>query len=143
MNKQLHFVTSFQSLVTTILAGDINAVCWNRKSEGNFGEIVNKLTLTENITVINEEQIIALVLSEQGDIARKIILNDIALLKAHGASPVLNLIRYYERDESNSFFPTDVYSFHADCSQISTDTFLCTYFGESSEFNSRESANFI
>jgi hypothetical protein len=61
-------------------------------------------------------------------------------LKNHGASPILNLIKYYERDDSNSFFPTDVYSFHADSSPINTDTFLCTYFGEPSEILPNELA---
>jgi hypothetical protein len=55
------------------------------------------------------------------------------MLKAQGASPILNLIRCYERDESFPFFPTDVYSFHVDRSPVPTDTFLCTYYGESSE----------
>jgi hypothetical protein len=55
------------------------------------------------------------------------------LLKAHGASPILNVIRCYERDDSYPFFPTDVYSFHVDRSPVPTDTFLCTYFGEPSE----------
>ncbi|MGB0425252.1 MAG: hypothetical protein ACPGED_13055, partial [Flavobacteriales bacterium] len=36
-------------------------------------------------------------------------------------------------DDSYPFFPTDVYSFHVDRSPVPTDTFLCTYYGESSE----------
>ena len=60
-----------------------------------------------------------------------ILLNDFKLLKEHGASPTLNVIKYYERDDS--FFPTDVYSYHVDRSPIATDTFLCTYHGESSD----------
>ena len=31
------------------------------------------------------------------------------------------------------FSPTDVYSFHVDRSPVPTDTFLCTYYGESSD----------
>ena len=54
-------------------------------------------------------------------------------MKAHGASPVLNVIKCYERDDACPFFPTDVYSFHVDRSPVPTDTFLCTYYGESSE----------
>ena len=54
-------------------------------------------------------------------------------MAAHGASPTLNLIRYYERDDAYAFFPTDVYSFHVDRSPIPTDTFLCTYHGDPSE----------
>jgi hypothetical protein len=70
-------------------------------------------------------------LSEQGQLAREILLDDLKLLKAHGASPILNVINYYDRDDT--FFPTDVYSFHVDRSPIPTDTFLCTYYGEPSE----------
>ena len=54
-------------------------------------------------------------------------------LKAHGASPIINVIKHYDRDDSYPFFPTDVYSFHVDRSPIPTDTFLCTYYSESSE----------
>jgi hypothetical protein len=43
------------------------------------------------------------------------------------------VIKYYERDEADSFFPTDVYSFHVDRSPIPSATFLCTYYGEPSE----------
>ena len=56
-----------------------------------------------------------------------------ALFKAFGASPILNVIKNYERDDSYPFFPTDVYSFHVDRSPIPIDTFLCTYHGTSSE----------
>src|SRR6201999_451219 len=65
--------------------------------------------------------------------AREILLDDLKALKAHGALPVLNLIRCYDRDDAYPFFPTDVYSFHVDRSPIPTDTFLCTYYGEPSE----------
>ncbi len=60
-------------------------------------------------------------------------MNDLKLLKDHGASPVLNVIKSYERDDSYPFFPTDVYSFHVDRSPIPTATFLCTYYGEPSD----------
>ena len=58
-------------------------------------------------------------------------MNDLRLLDAHGASPVLNLIKEYEKDDF--FFPTDVYSYHVDRSPIPTSTFLCTYHGASSD----------
>ena len=132
-NHQIQLVSNFQSLISLPFHDDVNAICWHRKLIGDFEEIVNKIKPTENITLVDEMQLLAIQLTEQGQLARGIILNDIKLLKAHGASPVLDLIEYYERDELNSFFPTDVYSFHADSSPISTDTFLCTYFGESSE----------
>ena len=72
-------------------------------------------------------------MSEQGQLAREVLLNDLRALKAHGASPVLNVIKYYERDTSYPLLPTDVYSSHVDRSPVATDTFLCTYDGPTSE----------
>lgn len=131
--NKIHFVTNFQDLVTTPFNEEINAICWSRKLTGDFSELVNKIKLNGNIATIEQEEILALQLSEQGQLAREIILNDWELLKAHGASPILNVIKYYDRDDSYPFFPTDVYSFHVDRSPIPTDTFLCTYYGEPSE----------
>jgi len=128
-----HCVENFQDLVSTPFHGAMNAICWNRELPGDFAEIVNKVSLSENITVLEQEELLELPLSEQGQIAREILLNDLKLLKAHGASPTLNLIRCYERDDAYPFFPTDVYSFHVDRSPVPTDTFLCTYYGEPSE----------
>lgn len=131
--NQIHCVTNFKDLVTTPFNGAINAICWSRKLVGDFSEIVNKIKLTENITVVEPDALNALELSEQGKLARQILLNDFELLKAHSASPTLNVIRHYDRDDAMPFFPTDVYSFHVDRSPIPTDTFLCTYYGEPSE----------
>ena len=55
------------------------------------------------------------------------------MLDAHSLSPILNIIKCYERDDSYPFFPTDVYSFHVDRSTVPADTFLCIYYGEPSE----------
>jgi hypothetical protein len=126
-------VTNFHDLVSTPFAGEINAICWARELQGDFSEIVEKLILSENIKEIKEEELHELQLSNQGNLAREILLNDMNLLKDHGASPVLNLIKYYDTDDEHSFFPTDVYSFHVDRSPIPIDTFLCTYYGDSSE----------
>lgn len=130
---QIHCVTNFQDLVSTPFTGDINAICWARELTGDFAEIVKKITLNENMMVLDEEDLLELALSEQGQLAREIILNDMSLLKAHGASPILNLIRCYDRDDTYPFFPTDVYSFHVDRSPVPTDTILCTYYGDPSE----------
>ena len=131
--NQIKCVTNFQDLVSTPFHGEINAICWSRKLIGDFSEIVNKIELNESIAVLNQEYLFELQLSEQGQLAREILLNDMELLKAHGASPTLNLIKYYEKDNTYPFFPTDVYSFHVDRSPVPTDTFLCTYYGEPSE----------
>ncbi len=131
--NQIHYVENFQDLISTPFHGKINAICWTRKLIGDFSEIVKKIEQIGNITVIDEEGLLELQLTDQGQLAREILLNDLKELKAHGASPVLNLIKCYERDDQYSFFPTDVYSFHVDRSPIPTDTFLCTYYGEQSE----------
>ena len=130
---QIQDVTNFQDLVATPFHGVMNAICWTRELKGDFAEIVNKIALKENIAELGEEELRELPLSEQGQLAREILLNDLKLFKAHGAAPVLNLIKCYDRDDSYPFFPTDVYSFHVDRSPIPIDTFLCTYYGESSE----------
>jgi hypothetical protein len=131
--NQIHRVTNFQDLVSTPFYGEINAMCWPRKLTGDFSEIVKKVELNGNIATIEHEELRELQLSEQGQLAREILLNDLKVLKAHGASPILNVIKHYERDDTHPLFPTDVYSFHVDRSPIPTDTFLCTYYGESSE----------
>ena len=92
------------------------------------------------MATLDLEELHELQLSEQGQLAREILLNDLKILKNHGASPVLNVINCYERDDVYPFFPTDVYSFHVDRSPIPTDTFLCTYYGESSEILSNSQA---
>jgi len=132
-HKQIEVVSSFAELVKTHFQGETNAICWSRNLLGDFKEIVDKLQLKENITEISTEDLLALTLSEQGLLAREIILNDIQRLTDQGASPSLNLLKNYERDEVLDFISTDVYSFHVDRSPIETDTFLCTYYGAASD----------
>lgn len=137
---QILTVSSFKALVSTSFRGEMNALCWDRKLEGNFAEIVDKFELTENLVEIDLDELRDLKLSQQGNLARQILLNDYQLLKDYGASPSLNIIEFYERDDSYPFFPTDVYSFHVDRSPIPTATFLCTYFGAASELISNAEA---
>lgn len=129
--NQIQSVTTFEELVSTPFHGHINALCWERNLTGDFSEIIQKVGMDDNMMELKQEDLLALNLSESGNLAREIILNDLKLLMEHGASPVLNIIKCYEKDDS--FFPTDVYSFHVDRSPIPTDTFLCTYHGASSE----------
>lgn len=129
----IQWVTSFQDLITTSYCDTINAICWKRDLIGDFEEIVQKISVPDNVYEIDKEELLTLELSEQGRLARNMILNDIALLEAYGAAPVLNIIKGYERDDDNPIFPTDVYSFHVDRAPIATDTFLCTYHGTSSD----------
>lgn len=131
--NQILCVTNFQDLVSTPFQGKINAICWMRNLIGDFSEIVNKIELEGNIAELDEDELLDLQLSVQGQLARNILLNDLKLLQAHGASPILNVIKCYDRDDSHPFFPTDVYSYHVDRSPVPSDTFLCTYYGESSD----------
>ncbi|MFW2102330.1 DUF1826 domain-containing protein [Acinetobacter guillouiae] len=137
-NNQVRVVTTFSELVNTTFQGEINAICWNRDLLGDFKEIVSKLELKENIIEVSTEDLLALQLSEKGILARDIILNDIQLLTDFGASPSLNLLKNYERDQDLDFISTDVYSYHVDRSPIETDTFLCTYHGAASDIISND-----
>ena len=138
--NQIREVSSFEALIATPFLGEMNAICWNRTLKGDFAEIADIFQITENLEEIELDELCDLQLSEQGNLAREIILNDYQLLKNQGASPSLNIIEYYERDDIFPFFPTDVYSFHVDRSPIPTDTFLCTYFGAASEIVSNYEA---
>jgi len=139
-SKQIGVVATFSELVTTVFKGETNALCWYRNLEGDFKEIVAKLQLKDNITEVTPEDLLALQLSEQGTIAREIILKDLRLLTDFGAAPVLNLLKCYERDDEFDFITTDVYSYHVDRSPIATDTFLCTYHGVASDIIANEHA---
>lgn len=140
VKNQIGVVSTFSELVNTDFKGEMNALCWYRSLDGDFNEIVAKLSLKENITEISPKALQALQLSEKGNLAREIILNDLQLLTDFGASPSLNLLKCYERDDEFDFISTDVYSFHVDRSPIATDTFLCTYHGASSDIVSNSQA---
>lgn len=139
LKNQIRIVSSFEELLDYNFHAHVNAICWQRALHGDFEEIIQKIETNENLFQIEPQQLLQLQLSEQGRLARDIVLNDYAVLKTHGASPVINLIKYYERDE-NEFFPTDVYSFHVDRSPIPGSTFLCTYVGEPSEIIANDEA---
>jgi hypothetical protein len=139
-HKQIGTVTTFEELTTTAFVGERNALCWHRNLEGDFHEIVSQLHLKEAITEVTPSDLWALQLSEQGQLARATILNDLQLLTDCGAAPVLNLLRCYERDTDFDFITTDVYSFHVDRSPIATDTFLCTYHGAASDLIANDQA---
>ncbi|MNS37662.1 hypothetical protein D3C72_698850 [compost metagenome] len=139
-SSQIGMVSTFSELVNTDFKGEMNALCWYRNLEGDFAAIVRQLQIKENITEIYPKDLLALQLSEKGNTAREIILNDMRLLADFGASPSLNLLKCYERDDEFDFISTDVYSYHVDRSPIATDTFLCTYHGAASDIISNEQA---
>ncbi len=139
-SSQIGIVSTFWDLVNTDFKAEKNALCWYRNLEGDFKEIVDQLQLKENITEVDPKDLLALQLSEKGNSAREIILNDFRLLTDFGASPSLNLLKCYERDDEFDFISTDVYSYHVDRSPIATDTFLCTYHGQASDIIANEQA---
>lgn len=132
-HDQIGIVSTFSELVGLHFQGKMNAICWHRNLLGDFKEIVDKLTLEDDITEVSTEDLLTLKLTENGQLARQVILQDIKLLSDLGASPCLNLLKKYERDDEFDFISTDVYSYHVDRSPIGTDTFLCTYYGATSD----------
>lgn len=139
-HQQIQAVSSFEELIKMNFQGSVNAISWQRKLEGDFKEIVSQLQLKENITEVSVEDLLSLKLTAEGNNAREIILNDLQLLTGFGASPSLNLLKCYERDDEFDFISTDVYSFHVDRSPVATDTFLCTYHGAASDIVPNEQA---
>lgn len=130
---RIRIVQSFDELASTPFGDGINALCWPRELSGDFGEIVEKLGVTEGITVLDAARLNALPLSAAGRIAIDILLDDERRLSELGRSPVLNCIQAYPREEDPGVVPIDVYSFHADSAPVEADTWLCTYYGAASE----------
>lgn len=130
---QTGICSTFSELTETAFQNPVNALYWKRNPTGDFAEIVAKLQLKDEITDVSMDDLLSLNLSKKGAEARNFITNDFKLLSDLGASPSLNLIKNYRRDDEFDFISTDVYSFHVDRSPVLTDTFLCTYFGASSD----------
>jgi hypothetical protein len=126
-------VGSFEELVSTKFSGELNALCWSRQLPGDFGEIVRKLQVDRGITTIEEEDLNALSLSAEGQVAREILLRDQAMLTEHGLLPVIDCINGYVNHDQDGPMSTHVQSFHADSATVEADTYLCTYYGLSSE----------
>jgi hypothetical protein len=126
-------VNGFLELINTPFADGVNALCWERTLPGDFGEVVAQLAVAEEITVLDEAQLLALPVSAAGRIAIDRMLEDHRLLRNHDLDPVLNCIQRYPRDEDSGPVSTDVYSFHTDSATVKADTYLCTYHGPASE----------
>ena len=130
---RIKVVGSFDELVGTPFANGINALCWQRELDGDFGEVLRHLTIQEGITTLDEAALSALRPSGKGKVAVEAMLKDLRLLRDAGLDPVLDCVNGYLRDDGDGPVLTDVYSFHADSSPVETDTYLCTYHGASSE----------
>ncbi|MEZ5385951.1 MAG: hypothetical protein R3F13_10600 [Prosthecobacter sp.] len=133
-------VRSFDELVTTRFGDGVNALCWPRALQGNFEEVATKLEVGQGITHLIEEQLRALPLSPSGWMAVETMLEDHRLLTAHRLDPVLDCINGYLPVDDPGPLRTDVCSFHVDSATCEADTYLCTYFGASSEGLANEEA---
>lgn len=126
-------VASFDELLATPLADGVNALCWPRALAGDFQEIVDRLGPIDEITTLDEDDLLSLALSPAGQAARDILIADQRRLREHGLDPSLDCIPAYPRDDGDGPVPTDVYSFHADSANVVADTFLCSYTVAASE----------
>lgn len=126
-------VQSFHELITTPFGDGINALCWERALPGDFSEVVEKLAVSDGVTILDEALLQSLPVSVAGRMAIDFMLEDQRMLREHDLDPVLNCIDGYPRDEDPGPVPTDVFSFHADSAPVETDTWLCTYLGFASE----------
>jgi hypothetical protein len=132
--RRVQRVPSFHELATTSFANGVNALCWERVLAGDFGEVTRLLGPGEGIVTLDEARLLALRgLSEVGQAAVAVMLDDLRQLRALERDPVLNCIHAYPRDEDPGVVATDVYSFHADSAPVAADTWLCTYHGAPSE----------
>jgi len=130
---RIKMVTSFEELLSTPFEGNLNALCWKRTLPGDFGEVVANLGAGSGITTIEEDRLKELSLSNEGKLARDILLADQELLRTQELSPVLDCVNGYHHDMEAGAVPTHVQSFHADSATVVADTYLCTYYGLSSE----------
>lgn len=130
-------VQSFHELRTTPFANGVNALCWERTLSGDYAEVVAHLgagdDAGEGIMTLEDERLRALALSAAGRQAVAQMLEDQRLLREHDLAPVLNCIHGYPRDEAAAAVKTDVFSYHADSAPFAAETWLCTYYGPSSE----------
>jgi hypothetical protein len=125
-------VSSFAELVGTPFAHGVNALCWPRTLAGDFGEIAGTIG-GEGIVSLDEKRLGSLALSAGGASAREVLLADLKLLRDQGLAPELNCIHAYPRDDEAAVMSVDVHSFHADSAPVAASTYLCTYFGPTSE----------
>lgn len=130
---RIQYVHTFDDLLATPFAGDVNALCWSRTLSGDFSEVVVQLGAGEGIVALDEPRLRALSLSPAGEAAIGGMIEDLRLLRDRGLDPALNIIYGYPRDEESGPVATDVFSFHADSAPVQADTWLCTYHGAPSE----------
>lgn len=131
---RIRFVHSFDELVGTPLRDGVNALCWTRSLPGDFAEVAAQLARDEQgIHALDEAELRTLPLSAAGRVAVDAMLADFRLLRDRQLDPVLNYLNGGEHDDPHAIVATDVFSWHADRAPVAADTYLCTYFGPTSE----------
>jgi len=130
---RVRHVGSFHELVATPFRDGINAMYWPRKLPGDFGEVIRHLSLDDELTSLEDDQLLSLPLSSAGLAAVAVLIEDLKLLRELDLDPVLNAILSYPRETDPGPVPVDVYSFHADSAPVEAETWLCTYHGAPSE----------
>ena len=130
---RIQVVGSFEELVMTPMRDGINAICWERTLAGDFGEIVEKLGVGMGITSVDDARLLALELSEAGQVARDVLRQDQELLRSRELQPSLDCVNGYVNEIEPELLRTDVQSWHVDSATVEADTYLCTYFGPASE----------
>ena len=130
---RIQVVGSFDELVMTPMRDGINAICWERTLAGDFGEIVEKLGVGKGITSIDAARLRGLDLSDAGQVARDVLLQDQELLRDRELQPSLDCVNGYVNESESELLRTDVQSWHVDSATAEADTYLCTYFGPASE----------
>ena len=138
--RRLKLVNNFHELVSTPFQNGINALCWERTLEGDFGEILLHARSGGEIMTLDESWLRSLPLSPAGRAAVNVMLQDQHLLREHGLSPILDCINGYPMEQEPGAVRTDVYSFHVDSAPEEADTWLCTYYGPTSEGLNNEEA---
>jgi hypothetical protein len=126
-------VSSFDELVSTPFAGALNALCLRRELPGDFREVARSIPASSGITTVEIGDLRDLQLSENGRIARDILIRDLEMLANFDLSPNLDCIYDAPRDIRGGPIATDVYSWHADSATVPADTYLCSYAGAPSE----------
>jgi hypothetical protein len=128
-------VGSFQELLDARLEAGVNALCWERKLEGNFAEVVERLGAGRGITPLEDEELreISKRLGDAGRVAIGWMLEDLHRLRERDLLPELNAVNGYVQSEQTGPVRTDVCSFHVDSATAEADTWLCTYHGAASE----------
>lgn len=129
---RIKVVRSFEELVSTPLAGELNALCWERTLSGDFREIIKAFGPGEGIVSIEVDRLPGLTLSPAGQTARAVLLADLERLRSRELLPSLDCV-YSSRRDDDELVPTDVSSWHADSATVPADTYLCSYVAPCSE----------